>query len=113
MSTLLASPAKLPPFDAIQKAAISHILTTFCNHSSPSVQATQYNTALAILDDENCSAVSQVSLTMPNRHYIPIDLKWAGLENIKADKAEVFLPSAHPSGLIKATVTRNGGKARL
>jgi urate oxidase len=50
---------------------------------------------------------------MPNRHYIPIDLKWAGLDNIAADKAEVFLPSAHPSGLIKAKVTRSAGKARL
>lgn len=50
---------------------------------------------------------------MPNRHYVPIDLKWAGLENLKPEKAEVFLPTAHPSGLIKSTVTRGNEKARL
>lgn len=110
---LLATSSKLPPFCKIFKAATEHILSTFCNHSSPSVQATMYNTALAILDDSIASAVCEVRMSMPNRHYIPIDLKWAGLENLKPDKAEVFLPSAHPSGLINATVTRQSAKSRL
>lgn len=65
-----------------------------------------YKTGVAILDDTHAKALTQVELSMPNRHYIPIDLKWAGIENVKEDEAEVFLPSAHPSGLIKATVVR-------
>lgn len=113
MAELLATPTKLPPFCAISQAATSHILSIFCNHSSPSVQATLYNTGLAILDDASAASVAQVELSMPNRHYIPIDLKWAGVENVKEDQAEVFLPSAHPSGLIKATITRQDGRARL
>jgi urate oxidase len=35
LTDLLASPSKLPPFNDIFKAATSHILTTFCTHSSP------------------------------------------------------------------------------
>lgn len=65
-----------------------------------------YQTGLAILDDVSAKSVTTVELTMPNRHYIPIDLSWAGEENLKEDQAEVFLPSEHPSGLIKAAVKR-------
>jgi urate oxidase len=72
-----------------------------------------YRTGLAILDDPIAKAVVDVRMSMPNRHYIPIDLKWAGLENLKEDKAEVFLPAAHPSGLINATITRQSAKSHL
>lgn len=88
--------ASLPPFDDVSRAAVSHILTTFCTHESPSVQATLYITGGKLLDDPSAKAVQTVDLQMPNRHYIPIDLSWAKLENVKADEAEVFLPSAHP-----------------
>jgi urate oxidase len=97
----------LPPFDTIAQNAISHILTTFATHSSPSVQATMYQTGQAILNDKDSTSVVRVDLEMPNRHYIPIDLSWAKEENLREDQAEVFLPSQHPSGLIKATVTRS------
>lgn len=98
----------LPSFDTIAQNAVSHILTTFATHSSPSVQATMFQTGQAILNDNEAKSVIRVDLQMPNRHYIPIDLSWAKEENLKEDQAEVFLPSEHPSGLIKATVTRSG-----
>lgn len=97
----------LPLFDTIAQNVISHILTTFATHSSPSVQATMYQTGQAILNDKHSSSVIRVNLEMPNKHYVPIDLSWAKEENLKEDQAEVFLPSQHPSGLIKATVTRS------
>lgn len=65
-----------------------------------------YLTGEKILDDEVAQALTSVDLQMPNRHYIPIDLGWANVENLKSEEAEVFLPSAHPSGLIKARVAR-------
>ncbi|UZJ54863.1 hypothetical protein CBS101457_004183 [Exobasidium rhododendri] len=113
LSDLLKTPSKLPPFCKTFRAVTEHILSTFCNHSSPSVQNTMYRTALAILDDPVASAVADVRMSMPNRHYIPVDLKYAGLENTKEDKAEIFYPSAHPSGLINATVTRQSAQSRL
>ncbi|PWN91215.1 putative urate oxidase [Acaromyces ingoldii] len=113
---LLQAPAKLlPDFCAASSRAVAHVTHTFATHSSPSVQATLFKTAERILDDGACQAVADVELTMPNRHYIPIDLKWAGVENLKEDQAEVFLPTAHPSGLIRAKIARGdgGSKAKL
>ncbi|MCO5599363.1 hypothetical protein L7F22_053464 [Adiantum nelumboides] len=45
----------------------------------------------------------------PNRPQV------AGVENLKEDQAEVFLPTAHPSGLIRAKIARGdgGSKAKL
>lgn len=111
LDDILQRASALPEFCKASSRAVAHITHTFATHSSPSVQATLFKTAEKILDDGACQSVEEVSLTMPNRHYIPIDLKWAGLENLKEDKAEVFLPTAHPSGLIKASIARGGSKS--
>lgn len=67
-----------------------------------------YRMCAAILRDADCRVITDVEYALPNAHYIPIDLAWAGIDNLDEKKAEVFLPSAHPSGLIKARVSRTG-----
>lgn len=90
--------------------------------------------ASAILKADTDASIDSVEYSLPNKHYIPISLDWAGVDNTKEQDAEVFLPSAHPryvlghlrlemhacrltlipsfylspnSGLIKAKISRN------
>ncbi|THH09033.1 hypothetical protein EW145_g2310 [Phellinidium pouzarii] len=51
--------------------------------------------------------LESVGYALPNRHYVPVDMKYVGIENMTPAKAEVFCPLAAPSGLISATVARN------
>ncbi|WVR09767.1 urate oxidase [Kwoniella sp. DSM 27419] len=82
------------------------VLETFATDESASVQATMYLTMQNIL--KSCSVVKEVSMQLPNKHYIPINLSAFGLENglTYEGGADVFHPSADPSGYITATVTR-------
>ena len=68
------------------------------------IQATLYKMAQRIIA-ENAS-VQDVSYALPNKHYIPVDMKYLGIDNTTPQKAEVFVPTAHPSGYITATVSR-------
>jgi urate oxidase len=76
------------------------ILETFAEHDSRSVQHTLYAMAEAALDA--CDVVSEVTLTLPNRHHLPVDLAAFGLDNPN----EVFVATDQPFGLIEATVKR-------
>ena len=44
----------------------------------------------------------RITLEMPNRHHLPIDLTRFGMET----RNEIFVPTEEPHGLIKATLTR-------
>jgi urate oxidase len=79
---------------------IQAMLEVFSTRFSPSVQSTQYHMGEAALIA--CPEISQISLTMPNLHYLVIDLKPF---NIKNDK-ELFVPTDAPQGWIEATVVR-------
>ncbi|SCU98254.1 LADA_0H11650g1_1 [Lachancea dasiensis] len=80
-------------------------LDTFAKENSPSVQATMYNMATAIL--KAAPQVAFVNYELPNKHYFLFDLKWfEGLENDN----ELFYPSPHPNGLIRCKVGRNQAK---
>ncbi|KAJ6568209.1 hypothetical protein B0H10DRAFT_2109427 [Mycena sp. CBHHK59/15] len=79
-------------------------LETFATDNSASVQATLYTMARLIIAEN--AHVQTVSYALPNKHYIPVDMSYLGVENIVPSKAEVFMPIAAPSGLITATVTR-------
>jgi len=79
-------------------------LDTFATDESASVQATLYKMAQKIVDDNN--SVYSVSYSLPNKHYIPVNLAHIKLENLKPSVAEVFTPVSAPSGLITATITR-------
>jgi urate oxidase len=47
-------------------------------------------------------AIEEITLTLPNRHHLLVDLKPFGLDNPN----EVFVATDQPYGLIEATVRR-------
>ena len=82
------------------KLIVSALLDTFAKEFSPSVQNTLFlmgSAALAATPD-----ISDIQLTMPNKHYLPISFKPFGLENDN----EIFLPTDEPHGQIEARVSR-------
>jgi urate oxidase len=86
-------------FDARERIRTT-LLETFASHHSRSVQHTLYamgDAALAACDD-----ITDISLSMPNRHHVLVDLQPFGLDN----PHEIFVATDQPFGLIEATVTR-------
>lgn len=87
-------------FGPIFRGVRTALLESFALHDSLSVQHTMYAMGQVVLD--TIGAVERISLEMPNRHHIPIDLTKFGMEN----RNEVFVATEEPHGLIKATLTR-------
>jgi urate oxidase len=77
------------------------MLAVFAKNYSPSVQTTLYQMAEAAL--KAVPEISELTLKMPNKHYLPVNLKPFGLEN----ENEIFTPTEEPHGQIEATVTRD------
>ncbi len=91
-------------FATTRTRLLDTLLTTFANHDSLSVQQTLYAMAAAALAAE--PSISELTLTMPNRHNIPIDFsKFAPPFNYPNDNT-IFVPIDEPSGHIHARVTR-------
>jgi urate oxidase len=89
----------------VEFAAIFHsvrrtLLETFAEHDSLSVQHTLYAMGERVL--ESSDSIERISLEMPNRHHLPVDLARFGMEN----RNEVFVATEEPHGLIKATLSR-------
>lgn len=82
------------------RAVRAALLEAFANHDSLSVQHTLHAMGQAVL--ETVDAVEKITLTMPNRHHLPIDLSRFGLEN----RNEIFVATEEPHGLIEATLSR-------
>jgi urate oxidase len=76
------------------------IIETFAEHDSLSVQHTLYAMGEVVL--EKFSDIAEISFSMPNIHYLPIDFSRFGLENDN----RIFLPTDEPHGLIEARLTR-------
>ena len=76
------------------------LVETFAAHVSRSVQHTLYAMASAAL--EACADLTEITISLPNRHHLLVDLKPFGLDNPN----EVFVPTDEPYGLIEATVKR-------
>ncbi|KDN37013.1 uricase [Tilletiaria anomala UBC 951] len=118
ISTLLQTPEAVPDFCTLYRAVTAHTLRIFATDVSASVQATLYRMCETILNDVSAKEekakcgmwIKDVEYSLPNKHYIPIDLSFMGLKNTDEKDAEVFLPSQHPSGLIKAKVARDASK---
>jgi urate oxidase len=92
---------KAPASYATANAKIIEVmLEAFSTRFSPSAQSTQYHMGEAALNA--CPEIKQISLTMPNLHYLVIDLTPFGIQNDK----ELFLPTDTPQGWIEATVVR-------
>jgi urate oxidase len=87
-------------YSAANATIIQAMLEAFATRFSPSVQATQYHMGEAALNA--CPEISEVSLTMPNLHYLLIDLAPFRINNDK----ELFVPTDAPQGWIEATVAR-------
>ncbi len=76
------------------------IIETFSEHDSLSVQHTLYAMGKAVL--EKFAELVEISFSLPNIHYLPIDFSRFGLENDN----RIFLPTDEPHGLIEARLTR-------
>ena len=76
------------------------LLETFAVHESASVQHTLHamgEAALAAMPE-----VTDIRLSLPNKHHMLVDLSPFGLEN----NNEIFVATEEPFGLIEATIRR-------
>lgn len=87
-------------FGATRAAARQALLEAFAEHKSLSVQHTLLHMARRVF--AACPAIEQITLKLPNLHYIPVDLTPFGQQN----ELEIFVPIDEPHGLIQATVAR-------
>ncbi len=76
------------------------MLAVFAKNFSPSVQVTLFQMGEAAL--KKVKEISKVSIAMPNKHCLLINLAPFGLEN----KNELFVPTDEPHGQIEGTVSR-------
>lgn len=87
-------------FDASWVRARTALMDSFAEHFSPSVQASIWIMATAIMDAE--ASIDWVRMVLPNLHHWTVDLTPFGLDN----PGEVFVSTTEPHGLIDATVRR-------
>jgi urate oxidase len=87
-------------WDRVHQAARLALMETFARHRSLSVQQTLYAMGTAALDA--CSEIEQITLTMPNKHHLLVNLQPFGLDNHN----EVLVATEEPLGVISATLSR-------
>jgi urate oxidase len=90
-------------WDRAYQAVRQTLLVTFAGHRSLSIQQTLHamgTAALAI-----CPEIEEITMTMPNRHYLLANLGPFKLAN----QNEVFVVTDEPHGLIKGTLSRGSG----
>jgi urate oxidase len=87
-------------WDGTHAAVRKALVETFAGHQSLSVQQTLHAMGEAALDA--CPQIDFITLTMPNKHRILVDLKPFGLENVN----EIFVATDEPHGFITGTVQR-------
>jgi urate oxidase len=87
----------------VRNAIRAALLETFAAHDSRSVQHTLYAMAGAALGA--CPEIDEITVTMPNRHHLLVNLQPFGLDN----PDEIFVATDQPFGLIEATVRRTLG----
>jgi urate oxidase len=95
--TYAARPAA---YSRVNKHIIDALLEEFASAYSPSVQATLFQMGKAAL--KAAPEISKISLALPNKHCLPIDLSPFGAAN----RNELFVPTDEPHGQIEATVMR-------
>lgn len=87
-------------FEAAWKRATIALMDALAEHFSPSVQASIWIMATAMMDAE--SSIDWVRMVLPNLHHWQVDLAPFGLDN----PGEVFVSTTEPHGLIDATIRR-------
>jgi urate oxidase len=90
--------------DNVARRARDATLDIFAVDASASVQATLFKMGQRVIAEN--AGVESVTYKLPNKHYIPIDMKYIGVDNTTPANAEVFVPVSAPSGLISATISR-------
>ena len=86
-------------YDAVADSIREALLRVFATYS-PSVQDSLYRMGEAAL--AAASDICEITLRMPNVHYLPIDLSPFGQDA----RGKVFLPTDEPSGQIEVTLRR-------
>ncbi|KAH7884873.1 hypothetical protein F5I97DRAFT_1812868 [Phlebopus sp. FC_14] len=89
--------------EGVAERARTATLDIFATDESASVQATLYKMAQRVIGEN--AGVESVTYKLPNKHYIPVDMKYIGVDNMTPSVAEVFVPVSAPSGLISATIS--------
>ena len=87
-------------FGACRQRAREAILKTFVEQDSPSVQHTAHAMGEAVLNA--APDISEIRLTLPNKHCLLVDLAPFGLDNLN----EIFVPTGEPHGLIEVYLAR-------
>jgi urate oxidase len=87
-------------WDSLYTRVRAVLLDLFAKHDSLSVQQTLFDMAAGVM--EAIVEVTEVHLTMPNKHCLLADLSKFGLDNPN----EIFVPIDEPSGYIEARVSR-------
>lgn len=87
-------------YRAARRRIMDALLNTFALHDSLSVQQTLYAMGKAALEAE--PGISEIRLSMPNKHCNLVDLSPLGLDNPN----HIFVPIDEPHGSIEACVRR-------
>lgn len=87
-------------FRALREKTETALLRTFAEHDSLSVQQTLYAMGKAAL--EQVKEITEIHLSMPNKHCNLVDLSPFGQDNPN----EIFVPTDEPHGSIEAHVRR-------
>jgi urate oxidase len=87
-------------FNSVRNSIRESLLAAFASHHSKSVQHTLYAMAEAAL--AAAPRISEVTLTMPNKHCLLVDLSPFGQDNPN----HIFMPIDEPHGTIEARVCR-------
>jgi urate oxidase len=87
-------------YSATNAKILDAMLTVFAKNYSPSVQATLFEMGGSAL--KTAPEISKISITMPNKHCLLLNLAPFGLKN----QNELFVPTDEPHGQIEATISR-------
>ena len=94
-------PNRQAPFKSIWRGVRQMILETFAEHDSLSVQQTLYAIGEVVLNTYD--EITEISLSLPNKHCLLVDLTPFGMTN----ENQIFLPIDEPHGLIEARMKRS------
>jgi len=87
-------------FNQVRTHLREAMLATFADHDSLSVQQTLFAMGEAAL--AHTDVISEITLRMPNKHQIPVDMSRFGETNPN----HIFVPTDEPHGTIEATIGR-------
>jgi urate oxidase len=87
-------------YNSVMASCRRLLVEEFAAHESLAVQQTLYAMGDRVL--RRHEEIAEISLAMPNKHYLPVNLEPLGLEN----RNEIFLPTDEPHGQIEACIVR-------